>query len=127
MTKKDELLKLILESIKPLSFKSVDLLERFTYEKEDLPVCILKEDSTQINIASSMCWEHTCELNICIIDMNAHYDLAQEILEAIKQIPQDTYIFTIKSTTLESRFEEVPFYQITLIFEVKYYSQDYTL
>lgn len=127
MTKKAELLNLILKALEPLSFKSVDLLEKFTYEKENLPVCILKENSSEIAMPSTQCWEHTCEFSLFIIDCIANYDLTQEVLESLKKIPQDTYIFVIKSTTLESRFEEVPFFQITLTFEVKYYTQDYML
>lgn len=127
MTKKTELLNLLLEALKPIDFKSVDLLERFTYDRQDLPVCIIKESSTEINTTSSQCWEHICDLSISIIDGNPNYDLSQDVLEGIKNIPRDSFLFSFKSATLESKFEDVPYHQIVLNLEVKYYTQEYQL
>lgn len=127
MTRKSNLITLLIESLKSLGFKSVDLLERFTYDREDLPVCVVKENSTEINISSSECWEHHCDLSISIIDLTPNYDLTQEVLQIIKAIPRDTYIFELKNTTLESKFEDTPYHQITLNLEVKYYSEDFSL
>lgn len=127
MNKKQELMDLLSHSLASSSFKSVDILERYTYDRENLPVCIIKDDSANINIASSEIWEYECELSILIISLSLDYSLADEVLKAIKNLPRDSFVFSVKNISIESRFEDVPYHQLSLSLGVKYYCEEFSI
>ncbi|PAF50848.1 hypothetical protein [Helicobacter sp. 13S00477-4] len=127
MTKREELLSLLSQSLGCVGFKSIDYSQRYTYDKEDLPVCIIKENSSEVNIPASGTWEYDCELSIFIISLSPEYDLAQEVFKIIKNLPKDTFIFCLRTTALESNFEDVPYHQLSLNFSVRYYCEEFSL
>lgn len=121
---KKELLNILKSSLESKEiFNHVDLYEKISYESSDFPICIIKDYSDEIIEISSGNWKVASSITIDILNDEAleAIDLTNEVLDVLKNIPNDIFIFEIEAIDKESEYLEGLILKVSIHVKVSYF------
>lgn len=127
---KKELLETLKEALfSTRVFSHIDFYEKIAYTHSDYPICVIKDSSDSFQNISSDVWCVESSIEIAIINDEAFeaIDLANEVLKAICNLSNETFIYEIESIEKESEFLEGLNLKTTLHLKVKYYLKRFHL